>query len=471
MVWEIPAAEHEIIRQRATNIPIVLAARAVGGQTGDIEIVRDELGDRLRRNLAIDAGPRVWDVAMEGEAKQYILAKKFHRLQVAHHERDHYDILWAAYNDRDTLVEAAKHFTTPDMCAVDRNGSTARRRGAIQRAGEGRAGPEGSAGPQGTELEESAGRGMASDRQVHGRPGRAQNAAPRAEGGQGPERSRGETGEWREGDTRCSGGHTRPTSSTAPSAGLRAPVMVVFRGAGASSEDTVSPAASSARTSSKVCRLASRMYLFEAPGARRPAVRRRAAGARAGAALPPSSAREPSPSPSSPWSPRCRCVRRVGSSRVSRRCVVSVPVSCTLPRRCVVAAHCLYRRQGGARASTPPLPLSLSGGGREGARKCMIPMESHLPQVGEIFPLGVGVSPTWGRCVSTFMRFCLHGRAARNPPRRRVQRLCRAPFMICAAGSGSTSHPRSPVTASFASVLTTRMPGSFSNTASIRALV
>ena len=105
------------------------------------------------------------------------------------------------------------------------------------------------------------------------------------------------------------------------------------------------------------------MYLLKAPGAQPFAGR--AAGARAGAALPPSSAREPSPSPSpsSPWSPRCRCVRRVGSSRVSRRCVVSVPVSCTLPRRCVVAAHCLYRRQGGARASTrPPAAIAIGGG-------------------------------------------------------------------------------------------------------------
>ena len=116
MLRGIPAAKHQTIREEVTDTPIVVAARGVGGQIGDIEIVRDELGDRLRSILALPAGPRVSDEAMNAEAKEYILAKKFHRLERGHLERDHYDILWAAYheNDRRTLIDAAMHFTTPE---------------------------------------------------------------------------------------------------------------------------------------------------------------------------------------------------------------------------------------------------------------------------------------------------------------------------------------------------------------------
>ena len=45
-------------RAEDTDTPIVLAARNVGVQGGDIEIVRDALGDALRSTLALSPGPR-----------------------------------------------------------------------------------------------------------------------------------------------------------------------------------------------------------------------------------------------------------------------------------------------------------------------------------------------------------------------------------------------------------------------------
>ena len=68
----------------------------------------------MRTAQRADEGPRVWDVAMNAEATVYILAKKFNRLERRDLERDHYDLLWAAYKDRETLIEAAIRFSMPE---------------------------------------------------------------------------------------------------------------------------------------------------------------------------------------------------------------------------------------------------------------------------------------------------------------------------------------------------------------------
>ena len=114
MLAEMPAIEHSAIVDKTTKRRIVLAARGINGVTGDIEIVRDQLGDSMRTAQRTDEGPRVWDVAMNAEATVYILAKKFNRLQRRDLERDHYDLLWAAYKDRETLIGAAIRFSTPE---------------------------------------------------------------------------------------------------------------------------------------------------------------------------------------------------------------------------------------------------------------------------------------------------------------------------------------------------------------------
>ena len=94
MLAEIPANEHSAIVDKTTKRRIVLAARGINGLTGDIEIVRDQLGDSMRTAQGTVEGPRVWDVAMNAEATVYILAKKLNRLERRDLERDHYDLLW-----------------------------------------------------------------------------------------------------------------------------------------------------------------------------------------------------------------------------------------------------------------------------------------------------------------------------------------------------------------------------------------
>ena len=113
MLAEIPANEHSAIVDKTTKRRIVLAARGINGLTGDIEIVRDQLGDSMRTAQGTVEGPRVWDVAMNAEATVYILAKKLNRLERRDLERDHYDLLWAAYKDREALIQAAIRFSTP----------------------------------------------------------------------------------------------------------------------------------------------------------------------------------------------------------------------------------------------------------------------------------------------------------------------------------------------------------------------
>ena len=115
MLWDIPAAKHQITHDKKTGTPIVLAAQDVGGRIGDIEIVRDALGDTLREALPLPA-PQVWEVAMNAEAKEYILAKKFSRMDRRHLERDHYDVLWAAYHkeDREALIKTVMYFLDPE---------------------------------------------------------------------------------------------------------------------------------------------------------------------------------------------------------------------------------------------------------------------------------------------------------------------------------------------------------------------
>ena len=71
----------------------------------------------------VGAAPTVqhWESNVHGHpGRPPGLAKKFHRLERGHLERDHYDILWAAYHgkDRATLIEAAMHFTTPEIVQV-----------------------------------------------------------------------------------------------------------------------------------------------------------------------------------------------------------------------------------------------------------------------------------------------------------------------------------------------------------------
>lgn len=85
---------------------MMMAATRVGGVEGDIEIVRDVLGDDMRTADRAPDGARVEGLALASEAKTHILAKKFDRLRRADLERDHYDVLWAALYDSRTLVEA-----------------------------------------------------------------------------------------------------------------------------------------------------------------------------------------------------------------------------------------------------------------------------------------------------------------------------------------------------------------------------
>ena len=113
MLSEIPSEKHEdiVIPEKGR---IVIAVRGVYGMMGDIEIVRDELGDSMRTAHTAQSGPLVKQVGLDAEAKIYILAKKFHRMMRGHLERDHYDVLWSAYNDRPTLIAAVTSFIDPE---------------------------------------------------------------------------------------------------------------------------------------------------------------------------------------------------------------------------------------------------------------------------------------------------------------------------------------------------------------------
>lgn len=112
MLSEIPANEHSAIVDKTTKRRIVLAARGINGLTGDIEIVRDQLGDSMRSANPDAKGEGVWDVRLMAEATAHILAKKIDRLGRRDLERDHYDLVWAAYHDPERLKEAVKGFTT-----------------------------------------------------------------------------------------------------------------------------------------------------------------------------------------------------------------------------------------------------------------------------------------------------------------------------------------------------------------------
>ena len=115
MLGKIGAARVGIILGTPERIPVVVAARGVKSGPGDIEIVRDELGEYLRSKHALEPGPRIWDVAMDAEATPCILAKKLYRLQGPEQlERDHYDIVWAAYKEWKTLLKTIRSYTTKD---------------------------------------------------------------------------------------------------------------------------------------------------------------------------------------------------------------------------------------------------------------------------------------------------------------------------------------------------------------------
>ena len=115
MLGNLGAARVAIILGTPQRIPVVVAARGVKNGPGDIEIVRDELGEYLRDKHALEAGPRILDVGMNAEATPYILAKKLYRLQGPEQlERDHYDILWAAYEHWKTLLKTIRTYTTKD---------------------------------------------------------------------------------------------------------------------------------------------------------------------------------------------------------------------------------------------------------------------------------------------------------------------------------------------------------------------
>lgn len=117
----IPAKDDDAIVDKIRRTVIVFKQIGIKGEDndpperyGDIEVVRDNLGDELRRTRDHGTGPLVEPIGIHAEAKAHILAKKFHRLGRQHLERDHYDVLWAAYNDRETLIEAVMHHVEPD---------------------------------------------------------------------------------------------------------------------------------------------------------------------------------------------------------------------------------------------------------------------------------------------------------------------------------------------------------------------
>lgn len=109
-IWEalknIPAKRHRAETDGTGFEIVMMSAARVRGVEGDIEIVRDVLGDDMRREQNVPEGPHVEGLPLASEAKTYILAKKFDRMRRADLERDHYDVLWAALYDSRTLVEA-----------------------------------------------------------------------------------------------------------------------------------------------------------------------------------------------------------------------------------------------------------------------------------------------------------------------------------------------------------------------------
>ena len=109
----ILAREHSAIADTELKRRIVLRARDVQNLTGDIEIVRDQLGDLMRRREPISHGPHVPELRMRAEAPVYILAKKLSRMSRQHHERDHYDILYAAYRHWTLFVQSMQCFGKP----------------------------------------------------------------------------------------------------------------------------------------------------------------------------------------------------------------------------------------------------------------------------------------------------------------------------------------------------------------------
>ena len=118
-VWEalksILATEYRRIHGEDRDTIIVLGARNVGGVEGDIEVVKDSLGDQLRRQYRTHDGPILTGLPLTSEAKSYIIAKKFYRMRREHLERDHYDVLWAAYRNRTTLFDTVIRHVDPEI--------------------------------------------------------------------------------------------------------------------------------------------------------------------------------------------------------------------------------------------------------------------------------------------------------------------------------------------------------------------
>ena len=110
----IDAKEHRIVRD-SDDVAIVLQAKQVNATNSDIEIVHDTLGDQLKRHHVTEPGAVIDGLGLRSEAKTLILAKKFYRMSRQSLERDHYNVLWAAYRDRDTLIQAAIRHTSPEL--------------------------------------------------------------------------------------------------------------------------------------------------------------------------------------------------------------------------------------------------------------------------------------------------------------------------------------------------------------------
>lgn len=95
----------------------VFSIKGVLNKQGDIEIVRDGLGRLIRRNNTASNEPTVSKLKLAAEPKEHIIAKKFSRI-LERHERDYYDIVWAAYRDPDTLVSAIGRHVHPRLLST-----------------------------------------------------------------------------------------------------------------------------------------------------------------------------------------------------------------------------------------------------------------------------------------------------------------------------------------------------------------